>query len=444
MTPTPFQVLSIDGGGFLGMATAKFIEQSERHFEAEYQTRVKRGEAPALPPGAPGPWRFSEAFDLFCGTSTGVILALGLAAGRSGAQLADLYTRLGQRVFARPRWELGGGYLIHARYSNRVLARFLAQEFAEPGGEPMVLDDVWDGRESNGRGPKGRGKAVLVTAFNLTAGRPRVFKTDHAPELTLDGDLRLADLALASSAAPFYFPAVPVHNPRTEGAELFCDGGVVANHPALLGFTEAVSVLRRPPECVRILSLTTPGEGFGEGTATLNRGDRGLARWGAKLPPMFIESGTAIADQVLRRLIAALPEGQRPLYHRVPMVQGAVRNGRRKPPGRRGSPPRGHRRGEPSELPPDGWGRHLVAAVDGSPNGAEPFFTRLELVAVAFVGRRATELVVWRERTLRQFEGGDEFAGCWQRAVLVVLVALLLEERGRGRARRLARRQPCC
>jgi patatin-like phospholipase/acyl hydrolase len=269
----------VDGGGYLGLATASFIKGIEHHLGI----------------------RFSDSFDLFCGTSTGAILALGLAVGRSGAELTDLYRRLGKSIFANPR--LTRGYGMKARYDNRPLRQSLKAEFGQ-----ATLGDLCSNE-----------KFAMVTAFNLTDGEPRIFKTDHASHLTLHNKYLLSDIALASSAAPFYFPAVPVRNPINGVTELYCDGGVVANHPALLGFSEAVSDLKVPPGEIRILSLSTPGEDFAEGTTTLTNGDRGLAKWRAKLPSMFIESGAAIADQILRRLINALPEESRPRYERVEM-----------------------------------------------------------------------------------------------------------------------------
>ncbi len=243
-----FRVLSIDGGGYLGLATAAFIRGVEQHLGV----------------------RFADRFDLFCGTSTGAILALGLAAGRTGEELTALYQSLGTSVFGKRRF--GRGYLFRARYDNRPLRDVLEREFRE-----ATLGDLC-----------GRGKFALVTAFNLPDGKPRIFKTDHARHLSLHNKFRVSDVALASAAAPFYFPAVPIKNPVNGVTELYCDGGVVANHPALLGFSEAVSDLKRPPADVRILSLSTPGEDFGEGTSTTRFGDRGLARWRAKLPSMFI------------------------------------------------------------------------------------------------------------------------------------------------------------
>ena len=59
------RILSIDGGGYLGLATAAFIDGVERHFKTTLH----------------------DEFELFCGTSTGAIIALAIASGMSGRVL---------------------------------------------------------------------------------------------------------------------------------------------------------------------------------------------------------------------------------------------------------------------------------------------------------------------------------------------------------------------
>jgi type I restriction enzyme M protein len=65
---------------------------------------------------------------------------------------------------------------------------------------------------------------------------------------------------------------------RRNGAaadEVFCDGGVVANHPAIIGFAEALSRLQTPPGDISLLSISTPRLDLSEplaGTRSLSRG----------------------------------------------------------------------------------------------------------------------------------------------------------------------------
>lgn len=71
------RILSVDGGGYLGLATASFLKAVEQRFGTTAAAR----------------------FDLFCGTSTGAIIALALAAEKSAADVVSLYEQLGPRVF---------------------------------------------------------------------------------------------------------------------------------------------------------------------------------------------------------------------------------------------------------------------------------------------------------------------------------------------------------
>jgi len=75
------RILSIDGGGFLGLAVGTLLQNIEDYFHATCHNR----------------------FDLFCGTSTGAIIALGLASGLSANEIVTLYENLGTHVFGSSR-----------------------------------------------------------------------------------------------------------------------------------------------------------------------------------------------------------------------------------------------------------------------------------------------------------------------------------------------------
>jgi uncharacterized protein len=271
------RVLSIDGGGYLGLATAAFIKCIESHFGVAFHSK----------------------FDLFCGTSTGAIIAIALAYGKTGAELTHLYEQLGLKVFKRS----GSGY-ISPKYKNTILRTVLTEEFGS-----ATLGDVLS-----------KGKTALVTAFNVTTGTPRIFKTDHSANLTRDSQLRLVDVAMASAAAPTYFPLVRVHNPFDGITETFCDGGVVANQPALLGFAEALSEFGARPRQIRVLSISTPRLDLGEGAASKRTLNRGLFGWRHTLADILIDSNSMTAHQIFRRIADSYDPQHRPLYERIEMV----------------------------------------------------------------------------------------------------------------------------
>ena len=269
------RILSIDGGGYLGLATAAFTAETERHFGVTYR----------------------ECFDMYCGTSTGAIIALALAAGMSGKQIVSLYQGFGEKVFrnsflgSRSLRTVRGIFI--SRYSNGPLKAALRDAFGD-----MTLGDI-----------KAKGKLVLITAFSVTTGKPRIFKTDHSADLTRDDGYLVRDIALASAAAPVYLPVVKLRAPVNGSEEWYCDGGVFANHPALLGYAEAVSHLAAAAEDIRILSLSTPRADLAErasARSTLQQYllSRGLISWGTKLAGVMIDSTSMIAHETLRRLMS--------------------------------------------------------------------------------------------------------------------------------------------
>jgi len=163
------------------------------------------------------------------------------------------------------------------------------------------------------------GKRVLIPAFSVTAGRPRIFKTDHSEALSRDNRHLVREIALASSAAPVYLPLGEIRDPATGIEESYCDGGVFANHPALLGFAEAVYHCSADPAKIRILSISTPRASLAERESARNFMQRfllrrGLIPWASKLSSIFIDSTSMIVHETLRRIVALHPGA---IYERI-------------------------------------------------------------------------------------------------------------------------------
>src|SRR5277367_2880466 len=67
----------------------------------------------------------------------------------------------------------------------------------------------------------------IVPTVCLTKGGPQIFKTDHHADFSRDHRLKAVDVALATSAAPSYFPIAEIDD------GLYADGGLYANSPDL-------------------------------------------------------------------------------------------------------------------------------------------------------------------------------------------------------------------
>ena len=79
-----FQILSLIGGGVRGAFITSFLK--------ELEDRLGR--------------RVADSFDLIAGTSTGGIVAAGLAAGMTADTMQDFYERYGAKIFTpRPPYK---------------------------------------------------------------------------------------------------------------------------------------------------------------------------------------------------------------------------------------------------------------------------------------------------------------------------------------------------
>ncbi|MDX2053627.1 MAG: CBASS cGAMP-activated phospholipase [Polyangiaceae bacterium] len=272
------RALCLDGGGYLGLGAATFLAELERHLG----------------------FKASDQFHLFCGTSTGGIIALALASGMTAAEVVELYEKLGASVFPQPLGWLSRTSrtirsLFTAKWSNGPLKVALAEAFRD-----LRLKDI-----------SSRGRAVVVPALCLTTGKPRLFKTDHHPsKLTAHGDYFVRDVALATASAPIFFPTVSLENPTTGAIETFVDGGVCANNPALLAYTEALEYLDVDPTNLRIFSISPPRVLRTENVPksalkTGWRSRRGAFGWALPLSDLFVASGVGLHHCALQCLFSS-------------------------------------------------------------------------------------------------------------------------------------------
>ena len=80
----PKRMLSLDGGGIRGVLTLEYLEVIEAMLRKRYNDESLL---------------LCDYFDLIGGTSTGSIIAAGLAFGLTVAQLKALYRNIGLSVF---------------------------------------------------------------------------------------------------------------------------------------------------------------------------------------------------------------------------------------------------------------------------------------------------------------------------------------------------------
>jgi len=247
----PFRILSIDGGGIRGILPAAVLSE----LEEKYTVGRSAG----------------DYFDLITGTSTGGIIALALSLGMRAREILQIYTELGPRIFPRSRYRLVNAWRSLRRYRHYAY-------------DPAPLKDGLTRVFGNATLGETR-RRLCVPAFDRYT-EVFIFKTPHHPDYQLDWRERMVTAAMATAAAPAYFPVYRDRSPTPPYASptppqtfsrYFADGGVWASNPVMIGLVDALACYRLERRQVHILSLGTADMEMRITDAQLNLG--GLWHW---------------------------------------------------------------------------------------------------------------------------------------------------------------------
>lgn len=208
------KLLSLAGGGFLGLYTALVLEYLEEP--------LKKRSSDA---------RLCQVFKLVAGTSVGGLLALGIAFGLPASELVKVLQEVGRQTFKPRILPNLMGMLWGPIYKPDAIASAIADKI---GAEKKL---------NQAKIP------VVVPALNLTLNRLEVFR--GIPGEQQGSDIRVIDVALATMAAPMYFPAHKI------GELLYADGGLVANCPDLIALKFAHELGFRDTTRWHLMSIGT-------------------------------------------------------------------------------------------------------------------------------------------------------------------------------------------
>jgi len=200
--PGPKRILALDGGGVRGILTLGYLEKLEALLRERHNN-------PEL--------LLCDYFDLIGGTSTGSIIATGLALGMSASELKNYYFDMADNIFGKKKNIIN--YISKGeRYDIKPLRKALKS----------VIGDIKLGDQDK-----------IKTGLCIVTKRADTFSTwpfiNH-PEgkfYSQNKDLDLWKIVRASSAAPTYF--LPINLDLGDGEEgAFIDGGIsMANNPSL-------------------------------------------------------------------------------------------------------------------------------------------------------------------------------------------------------------------
>jgi len=210
----PKRILALDGGGVKGILTLGMLEVLEKELR-------RRARNPALV--------LSDYFDLIGGTSTGAIIAAGLAVGKSASELITMYNDLGPKVFGKTKSD---GLLMGVKYDSKALRTALWP----------VLDKKTMGSSQIRTGLALHAKRIDTGSPWVLTNHPKApffDRQDAAPEEAPNKDYRLIDVVMASAAAPTFFDEVKIptaydKNDKPTQIGYFVDGAVGGfNNPSV-------------------------------------------------------------------------------------------------------------------------------------------------------------------------------------------------------------------
>ena len=323
-----YRIFTCDGGGFRGYLTSLILKELEQKLGSN----------------------LSETFDLYAGTSTGSLIACGLAYGLSAKEMSIIYAVDGAKIF--PEFSLQKelskrlALLSGAFWSGKILNINSKDRF--PASEP-----IFDGTELEKSIKKifgettfdvfkGKNKRVLVTAYDCWNSIPIVFDSDDP----IYGNLKIVDILMASSAYPGGFPSRDISEPSFLDKWIhqsdarcshppsnllpFVDGGLAANNPSLVALSEYLK--QSNPSSISVIIAS-----FGTGKLVLRfdskqTNEMGLLDWAFPTGDPLLETVyggySRIFDQITKNLLTFLHLDPNEAYFRFqPLIDDQPQQG---------------------------------------------------------------------------------------------------------------------
>lgn len=293
-----FKILSLDGGGMRGVISAQILKQIEK------TVWEKHGQ------------KLHEYFDLIAGTSTGSILAAGIACGMSAKQLIKFYEDEGENIFLKGvRWQrswrkvpqffgdipflknipiLGNNPLYpHKKGKDQGLANVLEEKLKLRNNKGEVVNDsptMADIEKTQ----------LLIPAYDVKSRNTTWFANDDSTEWWYKNNNKLWQICTASASAPTFFPPY-----RLNGLP-HIDGGVSANNPTAAAIAHALSMGQKIDE-ITVLSI---GTGQTTHPYTFEQiKNWGLKDWALNIPDIFLDPSAENSEHISKRIfLGSMPK----------------------------------------------------------------------------------------------------------------------------------------
>lgn len=244
------KILSLDGGGVRGIISAVWLREIANKLNSPLY----------------------EYFNFISGTSTGSLLAIGIAADLDPTSFVDLYLNKASDVFETSRLKR-----FFIRTKTFFTDGFSAPKYSDKGLNHLLkslFGDIEFGDMKTN---------VMIPTYNITTQRPYFFKSwkeehKHIPAW---------EIARASSAAPSFLPSWKINKNE------FVDGGIAGvNNPLGCAIAEAIRLGNKPKD-ITACSLGTGH--YNPLKNNLSTKHWGLAEWAKYLIPVLMDGSSDIS-----------------------------------------------------------------------------------------------------------------------------------------------------
>ncbi len=179
--------------------------------------------------------KINDCFDVVSGTSAGGIIAIALAADIPVVKISDLFFSKAREIFGSPAtlnpWRARRASHDPVRLENAI--REVLSEKSQ-----MRIRDI-------------TGTNIVVSSVNIEKNDIVYFSNvDRIGSIQCE-DASLIDVAMATSAAPTYFP------PRNIDGSAYVDGGIVSNSPDFEALHFMMKHEMKTADQVQLLSIGT-------------------------------------------------------------------------------------------------------------------------------------------------------------------------------------------
>ena len=312
-----YRILSLEGGGFRGVISAVILKEVENAI-------VASGKGQGL----------NDYFDLIAGTSTGSLLAAGIALGMTAEELLSVYEKDGEKIFPndiRKKREariFGIPWTQPLRSLRKNLYPLYPQERGQDEGIFQVLqkhlskpshlsrvkgnlrEDYLQRLQNNSPDTVKaitlkdiKKPSLLIPSYNTDTRFLEWFVNyqDINDEFFTYKDVPLWKLCACSAAAPTFFEPVLVEFSK-DWQTAYIDGGVAANNPGLVSIARAMRI--EPELKIQDISVLS----IGTGRVIYDLPYKGIRNWSPidwakQLGNLFLPAPNKVTDEICWQLI---------------------------------------------------------------------------------------------------------------------------------------------